>query len=239
MHCGRCAQQKKRARKGAGAMSRRARTGRTPLWARLLPQAAPEPLSALLPLLAAPLAAPLATMGMAAASSTHDLTALESSSSSRSFVFGSSLRACAICLEEYLPGDRLRMLEPCAHCFHQTCIDGWLCFPRALTAHACACPVCNVALVAPCALPFQPDRPDVRDDHHHPTHRPPWPSVQLIDLTPHQTWAEWFTDLLKLYYPHNSSSSSPSSPSPSPASPTSTPSPASPSPSSSPPASLL
>lgn len=33
---------------------------------------------------------------------------------------------CAICLEDYAEGDRIRTL-PCKHEFHQKCIDNWLC----------------------------------------------------------------------------------------------------------------
>ena len=43
---------------------------------------------------------------------------------------------CALCIEEYAPGDRLRELH-CAHRFHALCIDNWLLEQRR------TCPVCN------------------------------------------------------------------------------------------------
>ena len=44
--------------------------------------------------------------------------------------------ACAVCLEDYQPGDLLRML-PCGHWFHQPCVDQWL------TARSALCPICK------------------------------------------------------------------------------------------------
>jgi hypothetical protein len=46
---------------------------------------------------------------------------------------------CSICLDEYLPGVRLRQL-PCQHVFHSTCICRWL-----VERHA-VCPLCKVDL---------------------------------------------------------------------------------------------
>ncbi|CAO2207614.1 unnamed protein product [Urochloa humidicola] len=48
---------------------------------------------------------------------------------------------CAVCLGEFVDGERLRLLPPCRHAFHIDCIDAWL--------HATAsCPLCRAPLVA-------------------------------------------------------------------------------------------
>ncbi|XP_015055368.1 RING-H2 finger protein ATL20-like isoform X1 [Solanum pennellii] len=58
-------------------------------------------------------------------------------------VLGESLRlpglnslTCPICLVEYIPGDSIRIIPVCQHCFHVQCIDGWLKMKS-------TCPVCR------------------------------------------------------------------------------------------------
>merc|ERR550525_198238 len=33
---------------------------------------------------------------------------------------------CAVCYVNLEPGDAIRRLRPCGHCFHKDCIDRWL-----------------------------------------------------------------------------------------------------------------
>ncbi|KFK24680.1 hypothetical protein AALP_AA8G011200 [Arabis alpina] len=43
---------------------------------------------------------------------------------------------CAICLGEFADGERIRVLPPCNHSFHMSCIDTWL------VSHS-SCPNCR------------------------------------------------------------------------------------------------
>lgn len=58
---------------------------------------------------------------------------------------GSSGETCSICLEDYEPGDVLRVL-PCKHRLHIECCDRWLLSSTDYSRPA-ACPVCNSALL--------------------------------------------------------------------------------------------
>ncbi|GAU89480.1 hypothetical protein RvY_02027 [Ramazzottius varieornatus] len=50
---------------------------------------------------------------------------------------------CSICLENYKPGDKVRMLPPCSHEFHSACVDPWL-----LSDHM-VCPLCRQEVELP------------------------------------------------------------------------------------------
>lgn len=55
---------------------------------------------------------------------------------SRKFTKNEIYETCAICLDDYEEGDRLRIL-PCRHAYHTKCIDVWL------TKNRRVCPVCK------------------------------------------------------------------------------------------------
>ncbi|KAK2656016.1 hypothetical protein Ddye_009068 [Dipteronia dyeriana] len=62
---------------------------------------------------------------------------------------------CVICLSEFGPGERVRLLPKCNHGFHVRCIDKWL------SSHS-SCPTCRNCLIETChkidATPSTPRR---------------------------------------------------------------------------------
>ncbi|KAG8227711.1 hypothetical protein J437_LFUL007993 [Ladona fulva] len=72
---------------------------------------------------------------------------------------------CAICLEDYLEGDKLRIL-PCSHAFHCKCIDPWL------TCSRRECPMCKRKVFAHDErIPSDEEENDDRGDHEAPRNR--------------------------------------------------------------------
>ncbi|XWS33864.1 hypothetical protein CRYUN_Cryun22dG0119600 [Craigia yunnanensis] len=69
---------------------------------------------------------------------------LPSSQPSCSDQISLELENCAICLENYVHGDKVRVLPRCKHMFHKSCIEEWLQVP---SLH---CPICRDQILEHC-----------------------------------------------------------------------------------------
>ncbi|KAK8479985.1 hypothetical protein V6N13_133219 [Hibiscus sabdariffa] len=77
---------------------------------------------------------------------------------------------CVICLSEFTPGDRLRILPKCNHGFHVRCTDKWL------SCHS-SCPKCRHYLIETC-------RKTVDFSHHISSSRPPQVQETVVTIAP-------------------------------------------------------
>ncbi|XP_026194218.1 E3 ubiquitin-protein ligase SIS3 [Cyclospora cayetanensis] len=66
------------------------------------------------------------------------------------------LTPCSICLEEFVRNDCVRVLQPCGHIFHKSCIDIWL-------LRNAVCPNCKSPICASAACPRMPEEEPASD----------------------------------------------------------------------------
>ncbi|KAJ1565573.1 hypothetical protein HK096_001839, partial [Nowakowskiella sp. JEL0078] len=58
---------------------------------------------------------------------------------------------CSICMDEFKPDDKVRILDVCKHIFHEKCVDTWL------MERSTMCPNCRLDTRIALGIPIQPD----------------------------------------------------------------------------------
>ncbi|XP_012284933.1 E3 ubiquitin-protein ligase RNF13 isoform X2 [Orussus abietinus] len=90
---------------------------------------------------------------------------------------GDPYETCAICLDDYIEGEKLRVL-PCAHAYHSKCIDPWL------TKNRRVCPVCKRKVFAADERVITDSESDSDIDDSTPLIRDGHPGTQGGTFTP-------------------------------------------------------
>ncbi|XP_031402523.1 probable E3 ubiquitin-protein ligase ATL44 [Punica granatum] len=71
----------------------------------------------------------------------HSISFTTGPSTSNSDSAAFDCRSCAICLDDYVDGDRVVVLQACLHVFHEECIDQWIPW------RSSNCPVCRAKVM--------------------------------------------------------------------------------------------